>query len=158
MNVRERWESKNPLADVVYFGHGGVCSDMVFAMFATGQNMLSLAVGRSYLCAKAISTAHLICLVDRTPRVANGSDPDMRVFLDGGQALDIESGTVRRSHLPGAWSSIVRIGDQRRRCLVSSTSVQEILWLREDGEDFRMISLPNDDRECEVWPEFRHNR
>jgi hypothetical protein len=159
--LRERWEAREPIARVAFFGNSGVEEDAVYAFQSTGMDMLSMAIDRrGHLASVVITVPHLIYLVDKNPRVAGGAPADARVFLDGDAVLNIVTSTMAAlpdTALAGCWQAMVYEGASRVRALVSQTSIREIVPLKELEDDFVFISIPAE-RSCELWPELGHKR
>lgn len=159
MNLRERWESRQPLARVAFFGALGPEEDALYDMAPTGDCLLSLAVDRrGHLARVLVPSSHLIYIVDKTPRQASGAPADCRIVFANDRSLDVVLSTIRMSSaVRGMWSCMVYYLDSRVRALVSEHAIREIVPLRDDDEDVVLLTV-SDVFDDELWPELRHKR
>lgn len=156
-NVYERWEAREPLARVAFFGSRGPEEVPVYEFTWTG-GCLSLAVDRhnGVLTRVLVPSSHLIYLIDRTPRTARGMPPTVRAFFDNGQALDLSLGLVEK--VPSINNAIACFAYEtagRVRVLISLDGVQEMVPLNQEQDDLITMSMHDS---CEIWPEFGHKR
>lgn len=156
MSLRERWEEQKPIARVGFFGHRGPEQSEVYGMQMTAPNMFSMAVNRrGHLASVAFTTFRLIYLVDINPRQARGPEANARIFLDPELSIDVVTSTMSMFS-PDIYQAMADFAGDRVRALIGAASVQEITFLRDDG-DFTFIDIAGQDVP-ELWPELRHKR
>lgn len=158
--LKQRWESRQPIARMGFFGARGYEECGVYAVQATGQNLLAVNVDRhnGYLTQVVVHASHLVFFVDRNPRQASGQPPNARVFFDGGQVLDLAMDTVSGvTFLRDVVSCFVYERGQRMRALVGLNSVSEIHSLVPGDDELLLLTCSNfvDD---ELWPDIGHKR
>ena len=157
MSWEERWEKREPVARVVYFGEPKIQEVAVYSISALGPGLLSLIIDRYKKPAPVvIHDSHLVALIDKTPRNSRPAACDLKVYMDGASTT-IVSSTMRKQSGYNAVAAIMAEGDSRVRCLLGMSSIREIVHAREPEEVSGPIELPfaEDD---ELWPELRHNR